>query len=98
MPSNVQKIRLLGSSFSLKVDEDPVYFSQLIKFIEEKFSGIQKEMSVQDPLRVAILSCILITDELFKEKDKKKNSLSDKEAAEVERMTLEIIKLIDSTL
>ncbi len=98
MSSNVQKIRLLGSSFSLKVDEDPAYFSKLIKFIETKFSGIQEEMSVHDPLRVAILSCILITDELFKEKDKNRNSLSDKEAAEVEKMTLEIIKLIDSAL
>ena len=98
MPSNVQKIRLLGSSFSLKVDEDPRYFEKLIAFIEAKFSEIQEGMSVHDPLRVAILSCILITDELFKEKDKKLNSLSDKEAAEVERMTLEIIKLIDSTL
>ncbi len=98
MASSLKKIRLLGSSFSLKIDEDPAYFDKIIHYIEEKFSKIETGMAVRDPLRIAILSCILISDELFKERIKNPGSLSDKDADEVEKMTLEIIKLIDRTI
>ncbi len=98
MSSHIQKIRLLGASFSLKVDEDPRYFSNLVQYVEKKFSEIQSGMPVHDPLRIAILSCILTADELFKAKGNSMDSLSDKGAAEVERRTRELIKLIDSTL
>ena len=95
--SSLQKIRLLGSSFSLKVDEDPEYFQKIINTIEQKISTLESTMSVQDPLRIALLSCILLTDDLLKEQDKKKNGLSPEVADEVEQMTLEIINLIDKS-
>ena len=93
--SSLQKIRLLGSSFSLKVDEDPEYFQKVINYIEKKFSNIESSMSVKDPLRIALLSCILLADDLLKEQDKNKQGLSVEDADEVEQMTLEIISLID---
>ncbi len=95
--SSIQKIRLLGSSFSLKVDEDPEYFQKLINYIEKKFSKIESSMSVKDPLRIALLSCILLADDLLKEQDKNIHGLSVKDADEVEQMTLEIISLIDKS-
>ncbi len=98
MTDNLKRIRLLGSSFSLKVDEDPAYFDSLIKYIEANFSKVEAKMGVRDPLRIAILSCILLTDELFKERLNTRKGLSEKEAEEVEKKTLEIIKLIDSTI
>ena len=96
--SSLQKIRLLGSSFSLKVDEDPEYFKKIIKYIEQKISNVESSMSVKDPLRIALLSCILLTDDLLKEQDKKRHSLSPELADEVEQMTLEIINLIDKSI
>lgn len=93
--SSLQKIRLLGSSFSLKVDEDPEYFQKIINTIEKKISSLESTMSEKDPLRIALLSCILLTDDLLKEQDKKKQGLSPEVADEVEQMTLEIINLID---
>lgn len=98
MADNLKRIRLLGSSFSLKVDEDPVYFDTIIAHLEKVISKIEGQMGVRDPLRTAIISCILLTDELFKERKNLKKGLSEKEADEVEKKTLEIIKLIDSTL
>jgi cell division protein ZapA (FtsZ GTPase activity inhibitor) len=95
--SNLQKIRLLGSSFSLKVDEDPEYFQKIINTIEKKISSLESTMSEKDPLRIALLSCILLTDDLLKEQDKKKQGLSPEVADEVEQMTLEIINLIDKS-
>lgn len=96
--SSLQKIRLLGSSFSLKVDEDPEYFQKIINTIEKKISSLESTMSEKDPLRIALLSCILLTDDLFKEQDKKKQGLSQEVADEVEQMTLEIINLIDKSI
>jgi len=60
--SNLQKINLLGSSFSLKVDEDPEYFKKVINHVEKMFTNI------------------------------------DKDAEEVEQMTMKIISLIDETI
>ena len=96
--SNLQKINLLGSSFSLKIDEDPEYFKKIIKQIEIKISQIEEEMHVKDPLRIALLSCILIQDDLLKEKESKLQFQSEGDAAKAEQMTLEIISLIDRTI
>jgi len=96
--SNFQKINLLGSSFSLKVDEDPEYLKKIIKEIEIKFSQIEEEMHVKDPLRIALLSCILIQDDLLKEKANKLQIQNEGDAAKVEQMTLEIISLIDKNV
>ena len=96
--SNLQKINLLGSSFSLKIDEDPEYFKKIIKQIEIKISQIEEEMHVKDPLRIALLSCILIQDDLLKEKESKLQFQTEGDAAKAEQMTLEIISLIDRTI
>jgi cell division protein ZapA (FtsZ GTPase activity inhibitor) len=96
--SSFQKINLLGSSFSLKVDEDPEYFKKVINHIEKMFSNIEIDMNIKDPLRIAILSCILLTDDLLKEKDKKAQAVNYKDADEVEQMTMKIISLIDKTI
>ena len=96
--SSLQKINLLGTSFSLKVDEDPEYFKKVISHIEKMFSDIEIDMNIKDPLRIAILSCILLTDDLLKEKDKASRNPDLKDADEVELMTLKIISLIDKTI
>ena len=96
--SSFQKVNLLGSSFSLKVDEDPEYFKKIINHIEKIFSNIEVNMKVKDPLRIALLSCILITDDLLKEIDKIKQEPFSKDAEEVELMTLKIISLIDKNI
>jgi len=98
MADNYQKIRLLGSSFSLKIDEDPDYFKSIITTLEKTFSKIEQEMGVRDPLRIAILSCILIQDELLKEKSGLSGRVKNNNAEKVEKTTLEIIKLIDEAL
>lgn len=96
--SNLQKINLLGSSFSLKVDEDPEYFKKVINHVEKMFTNIEIDMNIKDPLRIALLSCILLTDDLLKERDNKTHDPNYKDAEEVEQMTMKIISLIDETI
>ena len=94
--SSFQKINLLGSSFSLKVDEEPEYFKKVISHIEKMFSTIETDMNIKDPLRIALLSCILLTDDLLKEKEKIIHNPDLKDANEVELM--KIISLIDKSI
>jgi len=95
---SIQKVNLLGSSFSLKVDEDPAYFQKVIQHIEKVFSDVESSLKITDPLRVALLSCIMITDDLLKERERKPQGLSAEEAEKAEQMTLEIIHMIDKNL
>ena len=95
---SLQKIRLLGSSFSLKTDEDPEYFKKIINIVEKKISGIESSMGVKEPLRIALLSCILLADDLLKAKDNDFHGLTEEEAKTAEQITLEIISLIDKNL
>ncbi|WP_245540177.1 cell division protein ZapA [Sediminispirochaeta bajacaliforniensis] len=63
-------ISMLGSSFAVRTDEDPRYLRQLVSFVEERIQRIEENMGSREPLRSAILSSILIADELFQERMK----------------------------
>jgi cell division protein ZapA (FtsZ GTPase activity inhibitor) len=82
-------ISMLGSSFSIRTDEDPHYLKKLVAFVEEKVSLVEQNMGSREPLRSAILSSILIADELFQERLK---------SEEAEEATGRLIQLLDKEL
>lgn len=96
--SSLQKINLLGSSFTLKVDEEPEYFKRIITHIEKLFSDVEIDMNIKDPLRIALLSCILLSDDLLKERDKASQGPYLKDADEIELITRKIISSIDKAI
>lgn len=63
------EINLLGTSFTIQVDEDPEYIDRIIKYLENKINKIQSTLPVKNPLKISLLACIFIIDELFKERD-----------------------------
>ena len=83
------RIHLLGTSFTVKTNEDPEYFQSLVRYVEKKHEEVKHSMGVTDPLRIAVLSSILITDELHK---------ADNGVGKAEDLTADLIKLIDQTL
>jgi cell division protein ZapA (FtsZ GTPase activity inhibitor) len=83
------RIHLLGTSFTVKTNEDPEYFHSLVRYVERKHEEVRQSMGVTDPLRIAVLSSILITDELRK---------ADKGTDQAEDLTADLIKLIDQSL
>jgi cell division protein ZapA (FtsZ GTPase activity inhibitor) len=98
--SSVQ-IKLLGTSFTIQVDEDPQYIQQLVAFLERKSREIEESGSVKDPLRISILTGLLVADELFKERERSTSShppSTDKHDEELSRLTEQIIRRLDSTL
>jgi cell division protein ZapA (FtsZ GTPase activity inhibitor) len=82
-------ISMLGSSFSIRTDEDPRYLKELVSFVEEKVAMIESNMGSDEPLRSAILSSILIADELFQER---------KETEKAVETTGKLITLLDNEL
>jgi cell division protein ZapA (FtsZ GTPase activity inhibitor) len=74
---------------SLKSSEDSRYLNEIILEVERRFDVVRKTMGLSDPLRIAIISSILIADDLKK---------LQKQSTEAESLTRNLIELIDRTI
>lgn len=100
------KIDVLGTNFTIQANEEPEYLEKLLGYYKRITKDVEKIDSIKSPLQVAILSGIMIVDELYKEKKNKiaiENgtyvpSASDPDSEEVERRTLEMIEKINKVL
>ncbi|WP_455382868.1 cell division protein ZapA [Salinispira pacifica] len=91
------RIELLGTSFTLQSDEDPDYLADLVDFYRTKIEEISRSVTTRDNLKLAILSALLITDELFKERARGSEQV-DSEGKELSRITEELIAKIDAAM
>ena len=102
------KIEMLGTSFTIQANEDNQYLEKLLGYYQRITDDVKRIDSIKSPLQVAILSGIMICDELYKEKQNKialengenvaqisENSI---DSDEIQRITLEMIKKIDKVL
>ena len=99
---------MLGTSFTIQANEDNQYLEKLLGYYQRITDDVKRIDSIKSPLQVAILSGIMICDELYKEKQNKialengesvaqisENSI---DSDEIQRITLEMIKKIDKVL
>lgn len=95
------QINTLGTSFAIQAKEDSNYLKNLLSYFNQVSSSIENSTDLKDSLKVAILSGIMLCDELYKEK-KKNASLQGKdnssELFEAERLTLKMIEQINKVL
>ena len=102
------KIEMLETSFTIQANEDNQYLEKLLGYYQRITDDVKRIDSIKSPLQVAILSGIMICDELYKEKQNKialengesvaqisENSI---DSDEIQRITLEMIKKIDKVL
>ena len=99
------KIEMLGTSFTIQANEDNQYLEKLLGYYQRITDDVKRIDSIKSPLQVAILSGIMICDELYKEKQNKialengesvaQISENSMDSDEIQRITLEIIKKID---
>ena len=102
------KIDMLGTSFTIQANEDNQYLEKLLGYYKRITDDVKNIDSIKSPLQVAILSGIMICDELYKEKQNKialengvfvsQNPEDSKNSDEIQRITLEMIKKIDKVL
>jgi len=102
MATGSLQIDILGTSFSIKANEDNAYLEQILGYYKRIVNQIEKDSHLIDPLKISILAGITLSDELYKAKGRnikfqtalEKNNTDE----EAERITKELIEKIDRVL
>ena len=67
---NQIKITIFGQEYSVKAPADPTYIKKIAEYVDTKMREVQSGFSsTQSSNRIAILSAMNITDELFNAKN-----------------------------
>jgi cell division protein ZapA len=67
------QVEIFGQVYSIKGMDDPAYIRELAAFIDLKMKEVQKGTGTADPHRVAILTALTITDELYRLRERYAN-------------------------
>lgn len=92
------RVDLLGTSFSLTVDEDPVYLQTILTQYRMIIENTQKTTGIRDPLKAAILAGFQLCDELEKRRANEKTGAAVMQSRAAERKLLDLIEQIDKAL
>ena len=91
----VVKVNILGQDYFIRTSANSTYFKKVENFINLKTEELIK--SGIDPntqqLKIAVLACMNITDELFSYKQKQKDTLKD-----IELKSNTLIQFIDEKI
>mgnify|MGYP004446871149 CR=1 FL=1 len=101
-------INTLGTSFTIQASQDTEYLNKLLGYFEKISSQIKSSGILQEDIQVAIMSGLMLCDELYKEKSRMlsvRNGqiIPEDESAfemneEIERRTQELINKISQVL
>jgi cell division protein ZapA len=64
------RIQILGQVYNIKGQDDPGYIRELAALLDAKMKEIQKGTGTIEPHRVAILTALTISDELYRLQEK----------------------------
>jgi cell division protein ZapA len=98
------RIDVLGAAFAVDAKADRNYLEMLADNYKVMVNLVERNAGRQitDPLQIAIMSGIMLCDELYKEKKKsermKKQSPESADLAEFERLTLRMLEKIDQAI
>tara|TARA_B100000287_G_C20245501_1_gene627854 strand:+ start:263 stop:556 length:294 start_codon:yes stop_codon:yes gene_type:complete len=91
---NQIKITIFGQEYSVKAPADPTYIKKIAEYVDSKMREVQSGFSsTQSSNRIAILSAMNITDELFNARKK-----GDSDDSEIEDKINSLIELIDDSV
>ena len=91
---NQIKIAIFGQEYSVKAPADPTYIKKIAEYVDTKMREVQSGFSsTQSSNRIAILSAMNITDELFNAKKR-----GDSDNNEIEEKITSLIELIDESV
>ena len=91
--SNTFKINLLGSSFSVQTNEDPEYINRILSYLEQEINKAQSSFNIKEPLKISLLTCINLIDELFREQNS-----AERDKAEAEAFAQRLISSLDAAM
>ncbi|MFQ5829561.1 MAG: cell division protein ZapA [Candidatus Methylomirabilia bacterium] len=88
-PSRVE-IELLGRRFTLRSEVSPEYLKTLVAHVERTIREVGGEGN-EDPLKIALVTALYITDELFRARE-----AQSQETEKVAQRVGELIELLDT--
>ncbi len=98
MPKETFRIDILGTSFTISADEDPLYVSVLLSRYHTMIDTVERTTGVKDPLKIAIIAGIMLCDEIEKSHKKSNYSPQNQETKRAEQIILSLIERIDIAL
>ena len=96
MAQHLAEVEILGSSFTVKSEESTDHLAKVIEHFSNRVAEARRAMPQADLLRVAIVSGLNITDELFKALQATSETLHDSE--KYSQIAQRLIGMIDETL
>ncbi len=87
------KIQIFGQYYNIKGDIDEEYLDELAVYVDKKMKMIADQSPMLDTLKLAILTCLNIADELFTAK-----KAYEEKKREIEKRAGEILKSMDDYL
>ena len=97
MQKNRLTVSILGSTFTIKSENDPEYLGEVVEYLRMKIEEIRQRSDISDPLKVSLLTALNLVDELFKAKQPV-NPGETKDSVEIEKLTERLINKIDESL
>ena len=78
MEPNVVRVKVLGQEYIIKTSADPQYIKEVANYVNQKMDEIKESGidSSSQQLKISVLACMNITDELFGLKSKSSNVIS----------------------
>jgi cell division protein ZapA len=91
--SQVVQVDIHGQRYAVRSDLDPQYISELAAYLDEKMRAAALELASADPLRIAVIAALNISDEL-------QRARTDTRGVEdrVQRRAAEIERMVDAVL
>lgn len=96
MAEHLTHVELLGTSFTIRSEEDPAYLDEVMTYFRERLEATAALVSWSDPLKVAIVAALNVVDELFKER--MINGTATEEARKTGEIASRLIGQIDRAL
>ena len=85
---------ILGTSFTIRVDEEPAYLQEILRQYRAAVENTQTMFNLKDPLVASVLTGFMLSEELHKER----NAAEPEEDRQAEELALNIIARIDRVL
>jgi cell division protein ZapA len=88
------EVQILGESYTLKSETSPEYTRRVAEHVDRTAREIREESGVMDQRKVAILTALAVTDQLFRMREGVEvvKGLAEKRA---ERLTTEVLATVE---
>jgi cell division protein ZapA len=87
------EVEVFGHRFSLQGEGDEAYFHELAEYVDSQMRTLAKQTRTSTPTKLAILTAINVTDQLFRQQRQKGSGES-----EMERRAQLLVEAIDEQL